>query len=122
MTPRPNDQRGRSGPTSGPAAPQSPTVPAPAITPLEPIVRVLASAGTGKTHALSTRLIRLLADGADIDDIFAATFARKAAGEILARVLERLANAADPSSPEAWRRRSIGRRPTRRSSGISSSG
>ena len=101
MTPRPNDQRGRSGPTSGPAAPQSPTVPAPAITPLEPIVRVLASAGTGKTHALSTRLIRLLADGADIDDIFAATFARKAAGEILARVLERLANAADPSSPEA---------------------
>ncbi len=113
MTPRPTDQRGRSGraggtreraesgPISGPAAPQSPTVPAPAVTPLEPIVRVLASAGTGKTHALSTRLIRLLADGADIDDIFAATFARKAAGEILARVLERLANAADPSSPEA---------------------
>ena len=109
MTPRPTDQRGRSGRAggtrdradSGPAAPQSPTDPAPAITPLEPIVRVLASAGTGKTHALSTRLIRLLADGADIDDIFAATFARKAAGEILARVLQRLANAADPSSPEA---------------------
>ena len=113
MTPRPTDLRGRSGRAggtrdradSGPAAPQSPTDPAPAITPLEPIVRVLASAGTGKTHALSTRLIRLLADGADIDDIFAATFARKAAGEILARVLQWLANAADPSSPVStgWR-------------------
>lgn len=73
----------------------------PALTPLEPIVRVLASAGTGKTHALSTRLIRLLADGAAIDDIFAATFARKAAGEILARVLARLAAAADPTTPAA---------------------
>ena len=72
--------------------------PSASIRALEPIVRVLASAGTGKTHALSTRMIRLLADGADIDDIFAATFARKAAGEILARVLERLAGAADPGA------------------------
>ncbi len=87
------DGEAAAGPTTAGA------VPAPAIRPLEPIVRVLASAGTGKTHALSTRLIRLLADGAEIDDIFAATFARKAAGEILARVLQRLAVAADPSAP-----------------------
>ena len=29
----------------------------------EPFVSVRASAGTGKTHALTTRMIRLLADG-----------------------------------------------------------
>jgi len=44
----------------------------------EPFVSVRASAGTGKTHALTTRMIRLLADGADVSDVFAATFARKA--------------------------------------------
>jgi len=67
----------------------------------EPFVVVRASAGTGKTHALSTRMIRLLADGVEPDEIFAATFARKAAGEILARVLERLAEAADSAEPAA---------------------
>ena len=61
-------------------------------------VSVRASAGTGKTHALTTRMIRLLADGAEVADLFAATFARKAAGEILARVLHRLAAAAGPAS------------------------
>ena len=109
MTPTPRDSRRRptkpdkAADGNGSLAPAVPTThastPAPANCPLEPIVRVLASAGTGKTHALSTRLIRLLADGAEIDDIFAATFARKAAGEILARVLQRLAAAADPSTP-----------------------
>jgi ATP-dependent exoDNAse (exonuclease V) beta subunit len=64
-------------------------------------VAVRASAGTGKTHALSTRLIALLADGTPPEEIFAATFARKAAGEILSRVLRRLADAADPARPEA---------------------
>ena len=67
----------------------------------EPFVVVRASAGTGKTHALSTRLIGLLADGAAVDDVFAATFARKAAGEILDRVLERLAIAASPGERAA---------------------
>lgn len=67
----------------------------------EPFVSVRASAGTGKTHALTTRMIRLLADGAEVGDVFAATFARKAAGEILARVLHRLASAADPLTPAA---------------------
>ncbi len=107
MTSTPRDSRRRvanpgKAPDGEPAPTAGPTTmatPAAAIRPLEPIVRVLASAGTGKTHALSTRLIRLLADGAEIDDIFAATFARKAAGEILTRVLQRLAAAADPATP-----------------------
>lgn len=67
----------------------------------DPFVSVRASAGTGKTHALTTRMIRLLADGAEVGDLFAATFARKAAGEILARVLHRLATAADPAAAAA---------------------
>ena len=67
----------------------------------DPFVSVRASAGTGKTHALTTRMIRLLADGAEVGDLFAATFARKAAGEILFRVLHRLASAAEPASSAA---------------------
>lgn len=54
---------------------------------------VLASAGTGKTFRVSSRIIGLLAHGAEPDEIFASTFTRKAAGEILERVLERLARA-----------------------------
>ena len=53
-----------------------------------------ASAGTGKTFALSSRYLALLAAGADPAAIVALTFTRKAAGEILARVLSRLARAA----------------------------
>ncbi|MFH1763434.1 MAG: UvrD-helicase domain-containing protein [Gemmatimonadota bacterium] len=54
---------------------------------------VLASAGTGKTFTLSSRLISLLARGAPPDSLLASTFTRKAAGEILTRVLSRLARA-----------------------------
>jgi ATP-dependent helicase/nuclease subunit A len=53
-----------------------------------------ASAGTGKTFALSSRVLALLAAGADPASIVALTFTRKAAGEILARILTRLARAA----------------------------
>ncbi|MDR0993166.1 MAG: UvrD-helicase domain-containing protein, partial [Verrucomicrobiota bacterium] len=53
-----------------------------------------ASAGTGKTFALSNRYLALLAAGADPASIAALTFTRKAAGEILARILSRLAAAA----------------------------
>jgi ATP-dependent exoDNAse (exonuclease V) beta subunit len=55
---------------------------------------VVASAGSGKTFQLSSRLIELLARGAAPDRLLASTFTRKAAGEILARVLQRLARAA----------------------------
>lgn len=98
---RPTRRAGAAGPEPAVAAAGGG---APSAAALRPIVRVLASAGTGKTHSLTTRLIHLLADGAEIDDVFAATFARKAAGEILARLLSRLAAAADPAAPAATAR------------------
>ncbi len=55
---------------------------------------IRASAGSGKTHQLTNRKLGLLATGVDPDVILATTFTRKAAGEILDRVLERLAKAA----------------------------
>ena len=57
-------------------------------------VVIRASAGTGKTFQLSNRFIGLVADGRPQDAILASTFTRKAAGEILERVLLRMAEAA----------------------------
>ncbi len=51
---------------------------------------VSASAGTGKTWSLVSRLIRLLIDGAEPGSILAITFTRKAAAEMQARLNERL--------------------------------
>lgn len=56
---------------------------------------ILASAGTGKTYSLATRALRLLFTDQPLDSILATTFTRKAAGEILHRVLSLLANAID---------------------------
>ena len=55
---------------------------------------IRASAGSGKTHQLTNRYLGLLAAGVQPDAILATTFTRKAAAEILNRVLERLAKAA----------------------------
>jgi len=64
------------------------------LTPTRPLRElVLASAGSGKTYYLSSRVIGLLASGAEVEDVFASTFTRKAAGEILDRVLTSLARA-----------------------------
>ena len=63
-----------------------------------PAIVIRASAGTGKTFQLTNRYLGLLQAGAKVDEILATTFTRKAAGEILDRVLERLADAA--LSPE----------------------
>lgn len=52
---------------------------------------ILASAGTGKTHALTNRFLKLLALGEEPERILATTFTRKAAGEILRKVVSRLA-------------------------------
>ncbi len=60
---------------------------------------ILASAGSGKTFQLSNEYIRLLCLGVPVQRILATTFTRKAAGEILDRILTRLAQAA--RSPEA---------------------
>ncbi len=55
---------------------------------------ILASAGSGKTYALTTRFVRLLALGAEPERIVALTFTRKAAGEFFDEILNKLAAAA----------------------------
>ena len=57
-------------------------------------VVIQASAGSGKTYQLSNRYLGLLLAGAPVERVLAATFTRKAAGEILDRVMQRLADAA----------------------------
>ena len=57
-------------------------------------VMILASAGSGKTYALTNRFVRLLALGAKPDRIVALTFTRKAAGEFFDEILKKLAQAA----------------------------
>jgi ATP-dependent helicase/nuclease subunit A len=59
-----------------------------------PNVVIRASAGSGKTFQLSNRYLQLVGAGVRPEAILAATFARKAAGEILARVMQRLADGA----------------------------
>lgn len=56
---------------------------------------ILASAGTGKTYNLAARALRLLFTDQELDSILATTFTRKAAGEILHRVLSWLADAVE---------------------------
>ena len=57
-------------------------------------VMILASAGSGKTYALTNRYVRLLAHGAKPERIAALTFTRKAAGEFFDEILKKLASAA----------------------------
>src|SRR5947209_3918575 len=71
-------------------------------------VVIRASAGTGKTYQLAVRFIGLLAAGARPDEILATTFTRKAAGEILDRVLFWLANAAADEAERAKLAKEIG--------------
>ena len=54
---------------------------------------VRASAGSGKTHRLAVRYLQLLRAGVEPRHILATTFTRKAAGEVQARVMGRLASA-----------------------------
>lgn len=68
------------------------------MTTLSPHRVVLASAGTGKTFSLTSRFIAHLAalnDPGECSGLLAATFTRKAAAEILAKVLDRIAAAAE---------------------------
>ena len=70
---------------------------------------ILASAGSGKTYALTNRYVGLLARGAAPERIAALTFTRKAAGEFSDEILHKLAAAAaDEAKAEELGRR-IGR-------------
>ncbi len=59
---------------------------------------IKASAGTGKTFALATRMIRLMLLGVEPNQIVALTFSRAAAGEIFNKIAGRLADAATSDS------------------------
>jgi len=61
---------------------------------------VSASAGSGKTWLLITRIVRLLIDGAEPGNIIALTFTRKAAGEMQIRLNERLFEMATANEKE----------------------
>jgi ATP-dependent exoDNAse (exonuclease V) beta subunit len=63
---------------------------------------IRASAGSGKTYALTGHYLRCLLQDASPERMLATTFTRKAAGEILGRVLTRLASACE--SDEARRK------------------
>jgi ATP-dependent exoDNAse (exonuclease V) beta subunit len=54
---------------------------------------IKASAGTGKTYRLASRAIHLLFSDQSLETVLATTFTRKAAGEILQRILGWLAKA-----------------------------
>ncbi|MDP6839100.1 MAG: UvrD-helicase domain-containing protein [Planctomycetota bacterium] len=62
---------------------------------------ILASAGTGKTFALTNHYVGLVLSGVAPERILATTFTRKAAGEILGRILERLAEAVESDEKRA---------------------
>ena len=75
--------------------------------PLEYLKLVRASAGTGKTYALTGHYLELLKAKHDPETILATTFTRKAAGEIFGRVLTRLAEEAETETPHGTRSREI---------------
>lgn len=72
-------------------------------------VMILASAGSGKTYALTSRFVSLLALGAAPERIVALTFTRKAAGEFFDEILHKLGRAARDSKAAEALARDIGK-------------
>jgi ATP-dependent helicase/nuclease subunit A len=70
---------------------------------------ILASAGSGKTYALTNRFVQLLAGGAAPERIVALTFTRKAAGEFFDEILKKLARAAGDAQAASQLAADIGR-------------
>ena len=73
-----------------------------------PDIVIRASAGTGKTYQLASRFLQLLDADVPPESILAATFTRKAAGEILERILLTLARAASDDDQRAKLATAIG--------------
>jgi ATP-dependent helicase/nuclease subunit A len=64
---------------------------------------VSANAGTGKTHVLTSRVLRLLLDGTEPQHILCLTFTKAAATEMSTRVFKRLAEWASASEEKLHR-------------------
>ena len=75
---------------------------------LPPLTVIEASAGTGKTFALVTRLLKLIFSGVEPERIVALTFSRMAAGEIFNSFIERLAAAAESEDGAAKESNALG--------------
>lgn len=73
-----------------------------------PDILIRASAGTGKTYQLASRFVQLLDRDVPPESILAATFTRKAAGEILERILLTLARAVGDDHKRAELAQAIG--------------
>ena len=71
---------------------------------LEESLIVEAAAGTGKTHELVQRMVRLLARGANIAKVVGVTFTHKAAGELKLRLRQELDKARTGAADPAERR------------------
>src|SRR5215510_2873369 len=75
---------------------------------------VSANAGTGKTHVLTMRLLRLLLAGTEPARILALTYTKAAAAEMATRVSARLADwvTASDTKLSAWLVELLGRAPS----------
>lgn len=80
---------------------------------LPPLTVIEASAGTGKTFSLVTRLLELIFAGVEPERIVALTFSRMAAGEIFNSFIERLARAAGDNCAAAEEASRLSRNLTR---------